>query len=277
MPITMRPSERSCSVAYELASTVGSRVAGFVTKWPSLIFDVSRAATASIGIDSCQSTCESYVHAYSKPCVSASWISSSQREIRRIGQDGDAEAEHRASLAREPIAASRARPERRATPSDDEADPAVAGQREREADERRAGDDRRATAQALTKPTAAPGASGRAAAAPGERRRERDAGGESEDRCGEHEQRHSGSGQREHERRRRPPTTRLPATQSRRVRPAAASAPPATRVKKPSKSVSEPASAAARSNRPGARAASRPSSRRSTLKPNDIAWIAARR
>ncbi len=67
MPITIRPSERSCSVAYALASTVGSRVAGFVTKWPILIFDVSRAATASSGIDSCQSTCESYVHAYSKP------------------------------------------------------------------------------------------------------------------------------------------------------------------------------------------------------------------
>src|SRR5258707_15774695 len=75
----MRPFERSCSVAYELASTVGSRVPGFVTKWPGLIFDVSRAATASSGIASCQSTCESYVHAYSKPWRSASWISSSQR------------------------------------------------------------------------------------------------------------------------------------------------------------------------------------------------------
>ena len=62
-PMTIRPSDRSWSVAYELASTVGSRVAGFVTKWPSLIVDVSRAAIASIGIDSCQRTCESYVHA----------------------------------------------------------------------------------------------------------------------------------------------------------------------------------------------------------------------
>src|SRR5215471_5968003 len=76
----MRPLERSCSVAYALASTVGSRVAGFVTKCPSRIFAVSRAATASIGTDSCQSTCESYVHAYPKPWPSASWISSSQRE-----------------------------------------------------------------------------------------------------------------------------------------------------------------------------------------------------
>src|SRR6185312_7358972 len=80
MPIAIRPSERSCSVAYALASTVGSRVAGFVTKWPSLIVEVSRAATASIGTDSCHRTCESYVHAYPKPCRSASWISSSQRE-----------------------------------------------------------------------------------------------------------------------------------------------------------------------------------------------------
>src|SRR3954452_5517961 len=75
----MRPSDRSWSVAYELASTVGSRVAGFVTKWPSLIFEVSRAATASVGIDSCQRTCESYVQAYSNPCLSASWMSSTQR------------------------------------------------------------------------------------------------------------------------------------------------------------------------------------------------------
>ncbi len=63
MPIAIRPSDRSWSVAYALASTVGSRVAGLVTKWPSLIVEVSRAATASIGTDSCQRTCESYVHA----------------------------------------------------------------------------------------------------------------------------------------------------------------------------------------------------------------------
>src|SRR5215813_1233598 len=80
MPIAIRPSERSWRVAYALARTVGSRVAGLVTKFPSLIVDVSRAATASIGIDSCQRTCESYVQAYPKPCRSASWISSSQRE-----------------------------------------------------------------------------------------------------------------------------------------------------------------------------------------------------
>src|SRR2546423_13257481 len=87
----MRPSEMSFNVAYELASTVGSRVAGFVTKWPSLIFDVSRAATASVGIDSCQRTCESYVQAYSKPWLSARWISSSQRWDGGSGRKGSAE------------------------------------------------------------------------------------------------------------------------------------------------------------------------------------------
>src|SRR6185312_10181413 len=72
----MRPFEMSCSVAYALASTVGSRVPGFVTMWPSLIVDVWSAASASVGIDSCHSTCESYVHAYSKPWLSASFMSS---------------------------------------------------------------------------------------------------------------------------------------------------------------------------------------------------------
>ena len=59
MPITIRPSEMSWSVAYALASTVGSRVPGFVTMWPSLIRSVAAAASASVGVDSCQSTCES--------------------------------------------------------------------------------------------------------------------------------------------------------------------------------------------------------------------------
>ena len=59
MPITMRPSEMSCSVAYALATTVGSRVPGLVTMWPSRILVVACAASASVGNDSCQSTCES--------------------------------------------------------------------------------------------------------------------------------------------------------------------------------------------------------------------------
>ena len=40
MPMTMRPSEMSCRVA-PLASTVGSRVPGFVTQWPSFIVVVA--------------------------------------------------------------------------------------------------------------------------------------------------------------------------------------------------------------------------------------------
>ncbi len=75
----MRPLEMSCSVAYALASTVGSRIAGFVTMWPSLIVEVWSARSAITGIDSCQRTCESYVQPYSKPCCSASFVSSIRR------------------------------------------------------------------------------------------------------------------------------------------------------------------------------------------------------
>ena len=57
--MTIRPSEMSCSVAYALASTVGSRVPGLVTMWPSLMRSVAAAARARVGVDSCQSTCES--------------------------------------------------------------------------------------------------------------------------------------------------------------------------------------------------------------------------
>src|ERR671910_3460888 len=87
----IRPFEMSWSVAYALASTVGSRIAGFVTMWPSLIFDVWSAASAMTGIDSCQRTCESYVQAYSKPCASASFISSIRRWYGGGGGGGGAE------------------------------------------------------------------------------------------------------------------------------------------------------------------------------------------
>jgi hypothetical protein len=49
IPMTMRPLEICWSVAYELAVTVGSRMPGFVTQWPSLIFFVRSAASASSG------------------------------------------------------------------------------------------------------------------------------------------------------------------------------------------------------------------------------------
>src|SRR5690348_1739428 len=128
----MRPSERSFNVAYALASTVGSRVPGLVTKWPSLIFDVSRAATASSGIDSCQSTCESYVHAYSKPWLSASLISSRKRPYGGSGRTVTPKLIMLVSLPRR-----RQRREGGQQAEHREADAAVTGQRERQADERR--------------------------------------------------------------------------------------------------------------------------------------------
>src|SRR3954447_1132337 len=105
IPITIRPFEMSCRVAYALARTVGSRVPGFVTMWPSLIFDVRSAAMASVGIDSCQRTCESYVQAYSNPWLSASCMSSI---IRWYGGSGRTvtpnESDMRMSLLRQRLA-----------------------------------------------------------------------------------------------------------------------------------------------------------------------------
>src|SRR5205823_3024987 len=49
MPMIMRPLEMSWRVAYALASTVGSRVPGFVTIWPRLIFDEPPAAPLLFG------------------------------------------------------------------------------------------------------------------------------------------------------------------------------------------------------------------------------------
>jgi len=48
MPITARPFETSCSVAYQLAVIVGSRMPGFVTQWPSLIDSVWTAAIGRV-------------------------------------------------------------------------------------------------------------------------------------------------------------------------------------------------------------------------------------
>src|SRR5918994_3289555 len=79
MPMTIRPPEMSWSVAYALASTVGSRVPGFVTQWPNFIDVVACSAMVRSGNDSCQSTCESYVQPYWKPFASAWRISSRKR------------------------------------------------------------------------------------------------------------------------------------------------------------------------------------------------------
>jgi hypothetical protein len=63
MPIAIRPLDRSCIVAYQLAVTVGSRMPGLVTKCPSFTRSVRSAATASVAYESCQRMWESYVHA----------------------------------------------------------------------------------------------------------------------------------------------------------------------------------------------------------------------
>jgi hypothetical protein len=44
----MRPFDRSCIVAYQLAVIVGSRMPGLVTKWPSFTFSVRIAATGRV-------------------------------------------------------------------------------------------------------------------------------------------------------------------------------------------------------------------------------------
>src|SRR5437763_475978 len=175
MPITMRPSERSCSVAYALASTVGSRVPGLVTKWPILIFEVSRAATASRGIDSCQRTCESYVHAYSKPWLSASLISSRKRAYGGSGRTVTPKLIMRVSLPRR-----RQRREGGQHAERGEADPAVTGQRERQADERRADHDQERR-QPVDHTDRRPRCVGPRGSGAGERHRERDSGGEAGD------------------------------------------------------------------------------------------------
>ena len=95
MPITIRPFETSCSVAYQLAVTVGSRIPGFVTQWPSLIVSrLRRRRARAAGSDSCQRTCESYVQPYSKPLLLGELDQLDEARVRRIGQDGDAEAQH---------------------------------------------------------------------------------------------------------------------------------------------------------------------------------------
>ena len=79
MPMTARPPEMSCSVAYIDATTVGSRVPGLVTNWPSFMRSVRSAASVSSAVESCQSTWESYVQPYWNPCASASSMSSRKR------------------------------------------------------------------------------------------------------------------------------------------------------------------------------------------------------
>ncbi len=59
MPMTMRPSEMSCSVAWALAVTAGSRVTGLVTHIPIRIREVCDASSVISGYGSCQRIGES--------------------------------------------------------------------------------------------------------------------------------------------------------------------------------------------------------------------------
>ena len=107
----------------------------------------------SSGNDSCQRTCESYVQPYSKPCDSASCEQLDEPLVRRIGKDGDAEAQGHLclSFARSESGVSlysralrRASERRRGERGDRrEREAAVARQLEREARERRPDEDRR--------------------------------------------------------------------------------------------------------------------------------------
>jgi hypothetical protein len=59
MPMTMRPPEMSCSVAWAEAVTAGSRVTGLVTHMPMRIVDVRSASSVISGYGSCQRIGES--------------------------------------------------------------------------------------------------------------------------------------------------------------------------------------------------------------------------
>ena len=79
MPITIRPSEMSCSVAWAEAVTAGSRVTGLVTHMPICIRVVLAASSVISGYGSCHRIGESYVQPLSKPSDSALTISSTSR------------------------------------------------------------------------------------------------------------------------------------------------------------------------------------------------------
>ena len=91
MPIAIRPFEMSCIVAYQLAVIVGSRIPGFVTKCPSLIFVVCAAASGSVAYESCQRMCESYVQRVLEPVLLGELHQLDHPRVGRIGQNGDAE------------------------------------------------------------------------------------------------------------------------------------------------------------------------------------------
>ncbi len=129
-------------------------------------------------------------------------------------------------------------------------------------------------AQALMKPTAAPGASGRAFAAP-VKAIAKGSPAARPTMAASTTSAHSGSGSGSGSARTiapSPPTTRLAAIQ-RAASARRSSAPPATRVKKPRRSVREPAIDAELFEWPWRSSSVTTQLPTTTLKPNDIAWI----
>jgi hypothetical protein len=94
----MRPPETSCIVAYQLAATVGSRMPGLVTQWPSFSRVVAAAASGGRAKDSCHKTWEIVGPAVIEPMGFGAAHQVDQPRIWRIGQDSHAKAQHATPL-----------------------------------------------------------------------------------------------------------------------------------------------------------------------------------
>ena len=93
MPITIRPFETSCMVAYQLAVIVGSRMPGFVTQWPSFRVFVCAAASGSSAIGLLPEDVRVVRPAVLEPVLLGSLEELDQAPVRRVRHDGDAETQ----------------------------------------------------------------------------------------------------------------------------------------------------------------------------------------
>ena len=93
MPIAMRPFEMSCTVAYQLATTVGSRMPGFVTKWPSLIFVRLRGGERERRVRVLPEDVRVVRPRVLEALPLRELHQLDHPRVRRIGQDGDSERE----------------------------------------------------------------------------------------------------------------------------------------------------------------------------------------
>ena len=93
MPIAIRPFEMSCAVAYQLAVIVGSRMPGFVTKWPSLIFSVCAAASAKRRVRVLPEDVRVVRPRVLEALPLGELHQLDHPRVRRIGQNGDAEGQ----------------------------------------------------------------------------------------------------------------------------------------------------------------------------------------